>query len=114
MFERLSRALFGKRSPRHRDRPPVAAEVLEQRVLLAGNTLWTDGAAGDHDFKTPGNWTNGVPWPANPMGAPDTGVFNGGWLVDVTDQHDVYSLNFEGTTDVTMDFFDGSECTWRS
>ena len=77
MFQRFFRALFGNAASRRTPVLALAVEVLEERVLLAGDTFWTDGAATDNDFKTDANWDpQNAPIAANPVpGVPDTGIF---------------------------------------
>lgn len=97
--------LFQSTRQRCRRRHPeiVAAEVLEDRILLAV-TNWTDGAPNDHDFKTNANWDFGRPTAA------DTGVFDSiGGFVDVTTMENVGRLNFNGIDNIDLDFAEDSQ-----
>jgi hypothetical protein len=114
MFRKGIAKLFGKNHRNVRRRGVsyrfVRAEVLEERVLLAGDVQWTDGA-GDHDFKTAGNWfPAAVPGPANPLpGVPDKGIFLGLGFVDVTDVREVAALDVISSADTELTFADGSQ-----
>ena len=114
MIQSFIRNLFPSDARAHRrcsSHSVVAAEVLEQRILLAGDTYWDDAAVGSHDFGHGGNWTNGQPIATNPApGVPDVGIFRDfTGVVDVSDQRQVGDLDFRGTNDIDVNFANSAQ-----